>query len=205
MKRIARLYRTGIFVLVPIFVVIALFAWLWDAVYTLSFGNVWVALGLLVLGPFLFGWGISTHWVRSIFLNFCSQIPVISTITQVLFNHEFVEQLKSGQMCEVLVPVSGGGWAPGIAVRKFSLPKDLRDKKSRKVTWVAVLAPATAPVAVTAQIRLYREADVVYTGNSITDATLAFASFGLNMDLNDDKFSIIAEVQSIGKNKNPPG
>ena len=103
MKKVLGLYKTGIFVLVPIFVLVALLGWLWDAAYAVSFGFYWVALGLLVLGPLLFGWVISQKWMRDILLNLFSQIPLVSTVSNVLLNHDFVERLKSGKMPVVLL------------------------------------------------------------------------------------------------------
>ena len=204
MKKVFALYRTGIFVLVPIFVIAAVIGWLWEAAYAVSFGNMWVTLGLLLFGPLLFGWGISTRWFRGFLLGVCSQIPVVSTLTQILFNHEFVERLKSGQMPGVLVPVSGGGWSPGVAVRTYELPENIREQKGKKVNWVLVLAPATAPVVFTAQLRLYRESEVVYLANTITDMALGFASLGLNLKLDQAEFRTVFDLQPKTENKNPP-
>lgn len=199
MKNLFSNYRTGIFVAIPIFIIIVLVMWAWNNLLAISFDNIWLALGILFLGPFLIGWLVSMRWFRNAVLKLFEPIPIISSLSNFLFNHEYIERLQSDElnlMPEVMFRLDNSdNWTIGIVVGKQKLPQNPLDKNSLLANWLVILAPPTPPLAFTAQLRLVKESDVCFTGRHGQDTALTVAAFGLNLDLDPKKFKIPKDKQ----------
>lgn len=191
LKKLWSVFRTGLSVLVPIFIVVGFVIWLWTILTTMSGGRIWAALAILFGGPFLVGPLVSQKWFRSAVLRFCGDIPVVSTIANFLLNHDYVEQMKNGNlMREVMWEVSEGVWVFGVVVSRQRMPLNPHRPSSPVVDWVAVIAPTT-PFFLTGVPVLIPECRVIYNGRKASDTALTVASFGFNMKLDYNNFTSV--------------
>lgn len=188
MKHLWSLYRTGLSVIVPLFLFVTFLLWFWTTLVTVSYGHASIAIGILALGPIMVGWLISKKWVRAAVLRFCEDIPLVSTVANFLLNHDYVEHIKSGDlMREVIFEMSEGVWVFGVVVSRHRMPLYPQRPESPTVDWLGVLVPTT-PVLFTGHIILVPEMRAIYTGRLGTDTAMTAASFGFNMRIDEKKF-----------------
>lgn len=184
MKKLWPVFRTGLSVLVPIFIFVGFLLWLWNTLVAISRGHIWIALGILPVGILVVGWLVSQRWFRGSILKFCEDIPVISIIANFLLNDAFIDQVKSGNLLkEVEWEISKDVCAPGIVMGHEKRPRYWKRPEGPNnpiVNWVRVIDPTT-PFAATGFPRWIPESEVVYTGYTAADTLLGVASFLFNM------------------------
>ncbi|KKU85275.1 MAG: hypothetical protein UY12_C0005G0006 [Parcubacteria group bacterium GW2011_GWA2_47_8b] len=162
MRQIWSIFKTGLLALIPILVLAILLGWIWSGIRAVSLD----------------------------ILKVCSNVPIVSIVTNFLFNHEYIERVAKGDLPEVLFRHTNESWTIGTVTNELKLPEDLdADASGPLVDWVVILAPPTAPLSVAAPVHLRKKSTVIYTGRLIRDTALSVASFGLNFQLDPKKFS----------------
>lgn len=188
MKQLWSAYRTGLSVLVPIFIFFAFLAWFWSELVAISYGHTSIALAMLVLLPLGVGYFVSKKWFRNIVIQLTKDIPLVSTIVNFLLNQDYAEQMRNENlMREVMWEIQEGVWIFGVVVSRHKMPLYPQRQSSPPVCWLLVLSPTT-PVLFTGHLLLVPECRVIYTGRTGTDTALTVASFGFNMQIDQEKF-----------------
>ncbi len=196
MRKIWSIFKTGLLALIPILVLIILLSWIWIGIQSVSFNFVSISslnwlinIAMVLAAVFAIGWLISRHWLRTIVLKVCSHIPILSIITNFLFNHEYIERVAKGDLPEVIFQHTEKSWTFGTVTNEIQLPDLDVSIDAPLEDWIVILAPPTAPLSVTAHVHLRKKSTVIYTGRLIRDTALSVASFGLNFQLDPKKFS----------------
>lgn len=116
---------------------------------------------------------ISRRWFRSIILGLFSKIPVISSLTDLFFSHDYVEQIASGEFPVVEYIISEGGMsALGLVTHE-------NKGKKESDNWCLVYFPTT-PVPFTGITLKIDTKRLKKIDMSVQDFSRIIVSFGLN-------------------------
>ena len=191
MKELLKTWRTGILTAVPLLLITWIFYKLGDTL--ISIGNTLALLvGSQLLGitivfaivagvPLAFGWFVGRRWFRTLGQMLLGKLPLVGPLFNFLFNHDYVERIQKGDLREVMFQYMGDTWTIGGVMNEIMLPE--RIAEGPLVPWLVILAPPTAPLAVTAPLLLRKKSTVHYTGRTFRSTLLTVASFGFNFDL----------------------
>lgn len=181
MKRVASAFKTGLIALIPIFILILIFGWLWSWLTSWAFfDNIFLNFAVNLFGLIAivcsFGWFLERPWLgwlRRGIRAFSSKIPVISIFVEFAFSDEN-KPLKKNEFDEVLVRWNEHLWIAGAVTNE----QEVVDENGDKAILYTVFVP-TVPAPFTGLIFLVKKSGLRYTGRKIGDLALTTASYGL--------------------------
>lgn len=152
--------------------------------------NALVKIGI-VMGVIIFtGVVFSLRWLKAWLLSI--QNPVVLTLALLFFRDDVEAADNEDEWKEVIFP-HDGHMALGVVTGKLDLPDDPYDPNSPNIKWCSLLGPPTPPIALTTQLKLVRERDVIYTGRTVISTSLTTATFGSKLKLDRKKFKIMKQ------------
>jgi len=192
LKKICSLFRTGLLVLIPIFIVVFVGDLLWGILKSVKIYfvphpalNFVINIAFYLAGIFLIGFLFRQKWLRELLAKICSKIPIVSFFSNSFLSNDYAEKMATGSFPEVVFRYAGV-MAIGVAVNR---KKIIDPTTLREVECLIVLGPPTAPVFATAQLLCLPLDDVIYTGKHMNHTAIMTASFGLNCQFKAEEFS----------------
>ncbi len=198
--------KLGFIALVPILVIVAVLASVVNWVTNIGYSfvenrsiNIGINLVILFVAlPLSCGFMLSMRWFRNLGINLLGRLPLIGPLFSFILNHDYVERIQGGDIQEVFFKYIEENWTIGIVVNELQLPEDPNIYSGPLVPWLVILAPPTAPLALTAHLILRRKNTVKFTGRTYKDTLLTVAAFGSNLNLS----KLVAEWKAE-KSKRP--